>query len=146
MSLKEPHLKMSKSHMDDRSRILISDKPEEIGMKVRLALTDSINGVSYDPLVRLGVSNLLDVMTSFSGQDETPQELAQVLNSLSMREFKDKVATTISSRLLGIRARYEDFMREENAPFLEEVAVTGAKKARETADVTMAAVRQAVGL
>lgn len=146
MSLKEPHLKMSKSHMDDRSRILISDKPEEIRMKVRLALTDSINGVSYDPLVRLGVSNLLNVMTSFSGQDETPQELAQVLNSLSMREFKDKVATTISNRLLGIRARYEDFMKEENAPFLEEVAVTGAKKARETADVTMAAVRQAVGL
>lgn len=146
MSLKEPHLKMSKSHKDHRSRILITDTPEEIRMKVRLALTDSLSGVSYDPLVRPGISNLLEVMSYFNGQDGTPQELAQTHNSLSMREFKDKATTTISNRLSGIRARYEDLMEEKNAPYLEEVAMKGAKKARETADVTMAAVKHSVGL
>lgn len=136
---------MSKSHEDERSRILITDKPEEIKMKVRLALTDSMEGVSYDPLVRPGVSNLLTIMTHLNGQEGNPQDLAQIHSTLSMREFKNEVTRTISNGLSDIRARYEDLMKAENAHVLEEVANEGARKAREAAEVTMTAVRNAVG-
>ena len=49
MSLQEPHLKMSKSDTDPRSRILITDSADEIHRKIMSALTDSTNSVSYDP-------------------------------------------------------------------------------------------------
>ena len=59
MSLKEPLLKMSKSHADPRSRILVNDDHQTISEKLRFALTDSMARISYDPINRPGVSNLL---------------------------------------------------------------------------------------
>ncbi|KAH1767608.1 hypothetical protein KXX41_005796 [Aspergillus fumigatus] len=49
MSLKEPTLKMSKSHADRRSRIILTDSPAEISKKINAALTDSELTITYDP-------------------------------------------------------------------------------------------------
>ena len=146
MSLKEPHLKMSKSHADPRSRIQLNDQPEEIAAKVRLALTDSVTGVSYDPTTRPGVSNLLDIMSYLDVQGRAPVQLAQSYSSLSMRAFKEEVTASITGALVGIRARYNRFIEEDNAYYLEDVAKEGARKARERAKSTMANVRKSVGL
>lgn len=146
MSLNEPHLKMSKSHHDPRSRILITDHPDEIKMKLKLALTDCTTGLSYDLAARPGVSNLLTILAHFTEPESDPRELARRYASLSMREFKDMVAANIAERLSGIRARYEDLMKAQNASMLEETANEGARKARERAAVTMAAVKEAIGL
>ncbi|CAF9932010.1 MAG: Tryptophan--tRNA ligase, mitochondrial [Alectoria fallacina] len=146
MSLKEPRLKMSKSHQDLRSRIQINDGAEIIGDKIRLALTDSITGVSYDPEHRPGVSNLLAIMSYFDEEGRTAEELAQACKSLSMRQFKATATKAISESLASTRDKYNRIMNHDETHYLDDIATEGSNKARRQADKTMAAVRQVIGL
>lgn len=146
MSLKEPRLKMSKSHEDSRSRIQINDSPEIIGDKIRLALTDSITGVSYDPECRPGVSNLLSIMSYLDEQGRTAVELAQACSSMNMRQFKAAVTSAISDSLASTRDKYNRIMSKDETHYLDDIAMEGSNKARRQADKTMAAVRQVIGL
>ena len=146
MSLKEPQLKMSKSHQDPRSRIHINDDPQLISDKIRLALTDSVKGVSYDPVNRPGVSNLLDIRSYLDGQRRTPEEVAKSCHAMSMQEFKVEVTNSISEGLASIRDKYNSLMNSGGGRFLDEVAMDGSIKARREAEKTMVAVRQVIGL
>ena len=137
---------MSKSHGDPRSRIQLNDHPEKIAEKIRLALTDSIAGVSYDPVVRPGVANLLDIMSYVSPQGRSSSELAKAYSVLSMRAFKDEVTASITASLCGIRERYNRLIKDDDDHYLEDIAHEGAKKARTRAAYTMTGVRQSLGL
>jgi tryptophanyl-tRNA synthetase len=145
MSLQEPHLKMSKSHQDPRSRILLTDNPDEIMWKVMSALTDSANSVSYDPVKRPGVSNLLQLLSYFSDNQKGPEELGEIYAGLGLGEFKGLVSQTVAGALEGIRARYAEVMAEDDGRYLDYVEVKGAERARASAEATMAIVRNAVG-
>ncbi|KAF4632593.1 hypothetical protein G7Y89_g5530 [Cudoniella acicularis] len=146
MSLQEPHLKMSKSHSDPRSRIIITDTPEAIQKKIMSALTDSTNSVSYDPENRPGVSNLLQLLSHFDVAGRSAQDLGAVYGNLGLGQFKKVVAETISNSLEEIRNRYERVLSEDGGKYLDHVQKEGARKARESADETMALVREAVDL
>ena len=146
MSLKEPRLKMSKSHQDFRSRIHINDSPEIIGDKIRLALTDSTTGVSYDPDNRPGVSNLLALASHLDQQGRTAEELAQACKTMDMRQFKAMVSTVISESLTSTRDKYNRIMNTDDTHYLDDIAIEGSNKARRQADRIMAAVRQVTGL
>jgi tryptophanyl-tRNA synthetase len=145
MSLKEPSLKMSKSEQDSGSRIHLTDTPQEINQKIRLALTDSMSGVVYDPITRPGISNLLTILSHMKGEI-SPEALSYRLRSLTLREFKTLVALAISDRLSDFRLRYEQLMKVENAHYLDEVAAMGAEKARHQASLMLGKVRHAIGL
>ena len=146
MSLKEPQFKMSKSHTDERSRIHVNDTPQVIGDKVRLALTDSVTGVSYDPINRPGVSNLLAIMSYFDKRGRTAEELALIYSDMDIRHFKAEVANFISKGLESVREVYSSLMSAEGGKYLDDIAMNGSVKAREQAKTTMAAVRHIVGL
>lgn len=146
MSLQEPNLKMSKSHKDSRSRIVLTDKPEEISLKVMAALTDSVNSVSFDPVLRPGVSNLLQILSYFDKSSRSATELGVVHASLNLYNFKILVSETISAALSDIRFRYEELMAEDGGQYLDHVEAKGAQKARASAEATMALVKEAMGL
>lgn len=146
MSLKEPNLKMSKSHEDPRSRILITDSPEDVHKKISLALTDSTSGLSYDPVGRPGVANLLEIMKHLDEHGRSCDELALDFSTLNMRNFKQKVADKISESLSGIRSRYDQFIDIDNGRYLDHVAASGANKALISAGETMNLVRDTIGL
>lgn len=145
MSLKDPSIKMSKSEQDSRSRIHLVDTPQEIEKKIRLALTDSIPGVVYDPCSRPGISNLLTILSHLEG-NISPEALGQRYESLNLLEFKYKVAAAISDRLSDFRIRYKHLMEDDNVHFLDEVAARGADKARQQANLMLEKVRHATGL
>lgn len=144
MSLADPTLKMSKSHKLERSRILITDTPEEIRKKISSALTDSINGVSYDPDSRLGISNLLEIWSIFDGKQRSPEQLATECGELSPRQLKSAVSDAIIDGLGGIGERYQRLLQDENQ--LDLIEAEGARKAQHSAGETMHLVRSAVGL
>ena len=146
MSLKNPHMKMSKSHNDPQSRIAINDSPEDIRKKIRLALTDSEDGQTYDAENRPGIANLLDIMAHFDHQEKNATELSIDLGSLSKRAFKDEVANLLIDRLAPIKAKYDDLMRTDRGALLDDLAIQGAAKAQDIADPTMLRVRNGVGL
>jgi tryptophanyl-tRNA synthetase len=146
MSLADPTKKMSKSDPKPKSRILITDSREEIHGKLRTALTDSIEGVSYDREGRPGVSNLIDLMYHFDESAAvSPEELAKDLKDLSMRALKEKVADTIDAGIKDTRERYDELMRG-NQKQLVEHAEDGARRAEYMAEETMKRVRRAMGM
>ena len=145
MALDKPTLKMSKSHVNPKSRILLTDSREEIQKKLRVALTDSIQGVTYDSVGRPGVSNLVDIAFHLDpfGADSA-EELGREFAGLSLKALKDRVATTIDAELAPIRERFDSILRGTGKE-LDDAAAIGAGKASRTARKTMEAVRSAVG-
>ncbi|KAF1981783.1 tryptophanyl-tRNA synthetase [Aulographum hederae CBS 113979] len=147
MSLKEPTLKMSKSHADPKSRILLTDSRDEISKKIKTALTDSITGVSYDPETRPGVSNLVEIVYHLNdGAAPSCEAIAKDCQDLSIKAFKEMVADCIDAKLSGIRERYYEILNEEGGSGLRRVADMGGMNAAASAEATMEKVRDAVGL
>ncbi|EFW22528.1 tryptophanyl-tRNA synthetase [Coccidioides posadasii str. Silveira] len=147
MSLKSPGQKMSKSHADPNSRILLTDEPETIHKKIKVALTDSEPGVTYDPKRRPGVSNLLDILSNFDTNcNLSPTELAKEHESSSLRILKEHVAKKVADHLAPIRERYAELMTNAvGREYLDKVAEEGARKAASNADKTMKRVKDAIG-
>lgn len=137
---------MSKSHPNPLSKILVTDAPEEIHLKIMSALTDSTNSVSYEPILRPGVSNLLQLLSCFDPEGRSVEDLAIIHQARTLKDFKALVSDAILVGLSGVRSRYFDVMAEGDGRYLDHVAEMGAGKARGSAESTMAIVRTAVGL
>jgi tryptophanyl-tRNA synthetase len=146
MSLVDPTAKMSKSATNPKSRILLTDAEDEIRSKVKAAVTDSMDGITYDPEARPGVSNLIDLLYHSGAEDgyESQEALARDLEGLSLRALKEKVAESIDMQLQPIRERYKDIIHDRAA--MEEAATEGAEKANKSALKTLQKVKRAVGL
>ena len=145
MSLREPRLKMSKSHADPKSRILITDTEEEINTKIKAAVTDSEEGITYDPKARPGVANLLEILKHTTQSSHSCEELANDLSSLTMRQLKDHVCQAVVKCLGGIRESYLDLMLPSNN------SITLARQVCQTRAVSKAnhvlhQVKQRIGL
>lgn len=139
---------MSKSDANTRSRILLSDKPQEIRSKISKALTDSIQGVSYDPEGRPGVSNLLEILSAFDKEGRDAAALGADFESTgaSPADLKRQTADAVVAGLGDIHARYCEIMGQNGSTYLESVAQEGGSKARGSAAETMRYVRDRVGL
>jgi tryptophanyl-tRNA synthetase len=145
MSLTDPTSKMSKSHPQERSRIIITDSPEDIRGKLSRALTDSLPGVSYNIADRPGISNLLDILSTFDPDGRSPHDLAVEYAGSTPKQLKEAVTDAVIMGLAGIRERYTEIMTRGDA-YLDSIAAEGARKAQKSAEETMDLVKTAVGL
>ncbi|KAI8459128.1 hypothetical protein BY996DRAFT_6410409 [Phakopsora pachyrhizi] len=98
LNLRNPSQKMSKSSPSVQSRILITDSPQEIQSKITLAVADSIKFVTYNPINKPGISNLLDIYCSITGEEE----------SLSKR-FEGRMADELKSQLVDVPIYFINF-------------------------------------
>lgn len=161
MSLQQPTQKMSKSHANERSRILLTDDAKTIRTKIMGAVTDSTNAVSYDPTERPAVSNLLELLALMEGDknsaysaatssnasiEASAQALAAEMEGKTLGVLKKRLAEAAVERLSGIRERFADVLERDGGAYLDRVAEHGAKKARANSEETMDAVRTAIGL
>lgn len=146
MSLTDPTAKMSKSHPNPKSRILLTDSEDIIKSKLKGAVTDSLDGISYDPENRPGVSNLIDLLYHSSAEDgyESQEALAKDLEGVSLRALKEKTAEAVDMQVRPIRERYSEIV--ENRAIMEAAAAEGAEKATKSAAATLKKVKRAVGL
>ena len=144
MSLKKPHLKMSKSDKDPQSRILLSDTDEAIKTKVNLALTDSQEGISYDVAKRPGVSNLLEILSSLQENGIEPSQCVATVNGLSMRAFKELVANKIIEQVAPIRSMYFEILAKKS--LMDDIMGEGAERACERASNTLKIIYNTIGL
>ncbi|KAF2854329.1 tryptophanyl-tRNA synthetase-like protein [Plenodomus tracheiphilus IPT5] len=146
MDLRNPAVKMSKSAPNPSSRILINDSKDIIHQKLKSAVTDSIEGVSYDHQERPGVSNLVDIMYYMNESvAESPQELAKDMKLLSMRALKEKVADTVDENLRDVRERYEEILGAQQAK-LREGLNQSSRKANLQASNKLKETREVMGL
>lgn len=146
MSLTDPTMKMSKSHTNPKSRILLTDSEEKIRSKVKAAVTDSQGTVTYDIERRPGVSNLVDILyhCSEDRHSVSADDFTEDLEGLSMRGLKERVSEGIERLVKPIRENYLGLIDDERK--LEGVATEGAGRASRSAAPTLMSVRRAIGL
>jgi tryptophanyl-tRNA synthetase len=140
MDLQEPTRKMSKSISSPLGSIFVTDSPADIDRKFKKAVTDTDDDVRYDWEKKPGVTNLLEIYSSFSG--ESPQTIAARYTRYG--DLKGDLSALVIEALAPIAKRYDELMADPGA--LRAVATDGAVKASEVAGAVYRRAASAVGL
>lgn len=143
MSLREPSGKMSKSDPSDFSRLNLIDTPKVIQAKIGKATTDGIRGVSYDPVERPGMSNLISIYAAMR-DIEIEEAVKECTDITSTKDFKTRVSDAIIVKLQPIQSELVRLQADEG--YVRQVLDEGAEKAEHIANKTMEEVYKAVGL
>ncbi|GGM24955.1 tryptophan--tRNA ligase [Paraliobacillus quinghaiensis] len=141
MSLQEPTKKMSKSDENQKASIFMLDEPKKIEKKIKSAVTDSEGIVKFDKENKPGVSNLLTIYASCTG--ESIEELEAKYAGVGYGQFKQDTANAVINLLEPIQERYHALKQSTE---LDDILDKGAEKAALTANKTIAKAKKAMGL
>ena len=123
MGLRNPQKKMSKSENDFLSLL---DQPEIVYQKIKRAKTDSENKISYDPVKKPGISNLLVIYALL--KNITPYDAEQEVKIFDYDQFKLKLINLLNEKLASIQKKYDIYLSKineilkENNRYLEILA------------------------
>jgi tryptophanyl-tRNA synthetase len=140
MDLQEPTRKMSKSISSPLGSLYLFDTPADIEKKVRKAVTDTDNEVRFDWEHKPGLSNLLEMYSSFSG--DKPDDVASRYSRYG--DLKHDLAALIIESLAPIQQRYRELLADPGE--LHAIAMRGSLKAAEVAGPVYHRAAQAMGL
>jgi len=129
--------KMSKSR---GNAIEIGMDADQTAKLVKKALTDADRHITYDPVNRPGVSNL--VLLAALCTDREPQAVADEIGDGGAGALKRLVTEAINERFAPIRERRAELMAAPD--HLHAVLAEGNAKANAMADATLNEVRQAM--
>lgn len=141
MSLQDPTKKMSKSDTNKKAIITLLDDLKTIEKKIKSAVTDSEGIVSYDPINKPGVANLLTIEAALTG--ESIDSLVAKYEGSGYGDFKASVAKAVTEHLAPIQERYAALI---NSDELDKVLDAGAEKANFLANKTLKKMENAMGL
>jgi len=141
MSLQEPTKKMSKSDENQKASIFMLDDPKKIEKKIKSAVTDSEGIVTFDKDNKPGVSNLLTIYASCTG--ESIETLEARYAGIGYGQFKQDTADAVINLLQPIQERYQALIQSTE---LDDILDKGAEKAALTANKTVAKAKKAMGL
>lgn len=126
--------KMSKSR---NNAIMLSSSPEETAQAIKKAKTDAERQITYDPVQRPEVANLLLLASLATG--ETPQALAQRIGDGGAGKLKALVTEALNAYLEPIRLKRQAL--EKDLGYVRNVLRKGIEGAREEAVMTLNEVR-----
>ncbi|QHI72254.1 tryptophan--tRNA ligase [Aminipila terrae] len=141
MALDDPASKMSKSAENPLSRISLLDDESKIKKSIMKSTTDSEGTIRFDIANKPGVSNLINIYSSFSGM--SVEEIEKKYDGCGYGEFKKDLVQVTSESLKPIRERFEDI---RNSDELIRILKDGAEKANAISEKTMARVKDRFGL
>lgn len=140
-SLTDPTKKMSKSSDDQKSKINLSDTPEQAYKKIMSATTDSVGVVNFDWESQPGVTNLLQLLSLTSGLGQETVN-AQWTGQTQYGPLKQAVAQSVSDFLANFRGRYDEISDDK----LLGVLANSEREMSIIANQTLLRAQQAVGL
>jgi tryptophanyl-tRNA synthetase len=139
--LQNPTAKMSKSAQDPKGLVNLMDDDSTIMKKIKSAVTDTDTSIRVDWELKPGVSNLLSIHSSISG--ESLVSLEDRFQGAGYGVLKSEVADVVINALGPIRDRANDLMSDPTE--LDKLLASGAEKARAVAEQTLATVYDRIG-
>ena len=139
--LQNPTAKMSKSTGDPKGLVNLMDDDTTISKKIKSAVTDTDTSIRVDWENKPGVSNLLSIHSSVSG--ESLLSLEDRFAGAGYGVLKSEVADVVVNALSPIRDRANELMSDPAE--LDRLLASGAEKARKVAEATLADVYEKVG-
>lgn len=137
--LQDPSAKMSKSSPSGCINLLDPLKSTE--KKIKSAVTDSDSVVAFDPANKAGVSNLLTILSAYSGN--TVDELVDSFAGRMYGDLKKETAAAVLAFAEPFQAKVNELLSDKAQ--LQRDMRTGAQQAREVASQTLAAVYAKIG-
>jgi tryptophanyl-tRNA synthetase len=137
--LQDPTAKMSKSSPSGCINLLDPLKTTE--KKIKSAVTDSDSVVAFDPINKAGVSNLLTIMSAYTGT-----AIADLVKSFEGRmygDLKKETAAAVLSFVEPLQAKVDSYMTDPAE--LENLMRKSSTRAREIASRTLADVHDKLG-
>jgi tryptophanyl-tRNA synthetase len=132
-------MKMSKT---GGNAIALAATEDETGALIRRAPTDSERHISYDPVGRPGVSNLLDLLAAVTG--DHPFALADQIGAGGAGRLKDRLTEAVNEQLRPLRQRRKAIATD--ATHLDSILQAGNARARQLADANLRQVHERLGM
>lgn len=139
-SLSNPTKKMSKSE-SDKGTIYLLDDINISRKKIMSAVTDSENSIRYDIENKPGISNLLTIMSSLSGQPI--EDICKEYDGKGYGTFKKAVADVVCDFLANLQAKVNEI---KNSGLIDEVLAQGKEKASIIASRKLSKIYRTIGL
>ena len=139
-SLQDPTKKMSKSEDNPKGTIDLLDEPNVARKKIMSAVTDSLGIIQFDPENQPGISNLLTILSSLTGEEI--DSIVERYQGKGYGDFKKEVGQAVFDFLTDLQARYKEIM---SSGIVEKVITEGNEKARYFAHKKVMKVKKKVG-
>ena len=143
---KTPHIlgldgkqKMSKSRGNS---IMLKSTREEIIAVVKKAVTDSDKHITYDPVNRPEVANLLTLLSLMDGRSQ--EDIAAEIGNGGAKMLKDMLIETTDKFLEPIRKKRAEL--ESNPRYIEDIIKNGIDRIRSEAAKTLQYVIKKMGM
>ncbi len=129
LDLQDPMAKMSKS-LGEAGTINLLDDPAVSAKKIKRAVTDAGTEISYDPIDKPGVSNLLTIYAAFTGST-VEQAVAEFAHAPGYGAVKVAVADAVAAFAGPFAARTNELLADPAE--LDRILARGAERANEVA-------------
>jgi tryptophanyl-tRNA synthetase len=137
--LQDPTAKMSKSSPSGCINLL--DPLRTTEKKIKSAVTDSDSIVAFDPAKKAGVSNLLTIMSAYTGT--AIPELVKSFEGRMYGDLKKETAAAVLSLVEPLQTKVDSYMTDPAE--LENLMRKSSVRAREIAAKTLADVHDKLG-
>ncbi|MFF4425918.1 tryptophan--tRNA ligase [Streptomyces sp. NPDC048723] len=140
--LQDPAIKMSKSASSPKGLINLLDEPKVTEKKIKSAVTDTEAEIRFDSEKKPGVSNLLTIYSTLTG--ETIAELEARYEGKGYGALKTDLAGVMVDFVTPFKKRTQEYLDDPET--LDSLLAKGAEKARTVAAETLAQAYDRLGL
>ncbi|MEV7444167.1 tryptophan--tRNA ligase [Streptomyces sp. NPDC091204] len=140
--LQDPAIKMSKSASSPKGLINLLDEPKVTEKKIKSAVTDTEAEIRFDTEKKPGVSNLLTIYATLTG--ETIAELEAKYEGKGYGALKTDLAGVMVDFVTPFKQRTQEYLDDPET--LDSILAKGAEKARAVAAETLAQAYDRLGL
>ncbi|EIT0950317.1 tryptophan--tRNA ligase [Staphylococcus pseudintermedius] len=141
MSLQDPTKKMSKSDDNPKNFISLLDEPKVAAKKIKSAVTDSDGIIKFDKENKPGITNLLTIYSSLTG--ESIASLEDRYANEGYGKFKRDLAQVVENFLTDFQEKFNSFYESEE---LDKILDEGRDKAHRASFKTLKKMEKAMGL
>ncbi|MFH7596563.1 tryptophan--tRNA ligase [Streptomyces racemochromogenes] len=139
--LQDPSIKMSKSASSPKGLISLLDEPKVTEKKIKSAVTDTEAEIRFDAENKPGVSNLLTIYSTLTGESIPALEAAY--EGKGYGALKTDLAGVMVDFVTPFKQRTQEFLDDPET--LDAVLAKGAEKARAVAAETLAQAYERIG-
>lgn len=141
MSLQDPTKKMSKSDDNPKNFISLLDEPKVAAKKIKSAVTDSDGIIKFDKENKPGITNLLTIYSSLTG--ESMASLEDRYANEGYGKFKGDLAKVVENFLTDFQEKFNRFYESDE---LDTILDEGRDKAHRASFKTLKKMEKAMGL
>ncbi|MFJ3172797.1 tryptophan--tRNA ligase [Streptomyces sp. SID7760] len=140
--LQDPSIKMSKSASSPKGLINLLDEPKATEKKIKSAVTDTEAVIRFDTENKPGVSNLLTIYSTLTG--ESVADLETRYEGKGYGALKTDLAGVMVDFVTPFKQRTQEYLDDPET--LDSILAKGAEKARAVAAETLAQAYDRLGL